>query len=97
MWTDWRTTSNTVDVDVGKEETLELDSNEYFVAISGYSVDGTGTTYSLQAETSAGRIWGPHGDNFSTGVKSLRSSPHAPSNGLRWISGDQTYPKFILR
>ena len=96
VWTDWRTTSS---FDAGKEETLQLEKKEEIVAISGYSHDGAGGTRSLQAESSAGRSWGPHGDHTTSGGSSLRSSPDAPSNGLRLnhLSGDQTGGKIILR
>ena len=96
MWTDWRTTSGG---GAGKEEALELGANEDIVAISGYSFDREGGTLSLQAETSAGRSWGPHGDHRPyDGYRSLRSSPDAPSNGLRLnhLSGDQTDKKKII-
>ena len=55
MWTDWRTTTTN---DVGKEETLELSALEDIVAISGYSHDREGDTFSLQAASSAGQSWG---------------------------------------
>ena len=96
VWTDWRTTSLS---DVGKEEWLQLGDNEDIIAISGYSGDRFGSTRSLQAESSAGQSWGPHGDTSSFGDRSLRSLPDAPSNGLRLnhLSGDQTLRKHILR
>ena len=96
VWTDWRTTSN---LSAGKQETLELSGKEEIVAISGYSLDREGDTSSLQAASSAGRSWGPHGNHTPFDGYSLRSSPDAPSNGLRLnhLSGDQTRRKFILR
>jgi len=96
VWTDWRTTG---DIEVGKEEILPLEQNEDIVAISGYSWDKYGYTATLQAESSAGRSWGPFGDHKPSGSNSLRSSPSAPRNSLRLkhISGDQTYEKYILR
>ena len=96
VWTDWRTTSRFVP---GKEETLQLEEHQDIVAISGYSNDQFGITRSLQAESSAGRSWGPHGFHKPGVGKSLRSSPDAPSNGLRLnhLSGDQTTNKRILR
>ena len=96
VWTDWRTTSNAGAV---KEESLELSGKEDIVAISGYSHDREGDTFSLQAASSAGRSWGPHGNHTSESWKSLRSSPDAPTNGLRLnhLSGNQTFDKFILR
>ena len=89
MWTDWRTTSYGGG---GKEESLELSAKEEIVAISGYSWDGEGHTGSLQAKSSAGRSWGPHGEHTPSDGWSLRSSPNAPTNGLRLnhLSGDQT-------
>ena len=98
VWTDWRTTRS--DVDAGKEESLQLSAKEEIVAISGYSWDREGDTRSLQAESSAGRSWGPHGNHTPYGgISSLRSSPDAPTNGLRLnhLSGDQTVGKYILR
>ena len=97
VWTDWRTTTS--DVNADKEETLELSGKEDIVAISGYSEDRRGDTRSLKAESSAGRSWGPHGDHTPLDGSSLRSSPHAPTNGLRLnhLSGDQTKDKYILR
>ena len=96
VWTDWRRTSGG---DARNEETLQLEKNEEIVAISGYRDDDYGSTTSLQAESSAGRSWGPHGRHFSHGGYSLRSSPDASSNGLRLnhLSGDQTESKYILR
>ena len=97
VWTGWRRTINVGGG--GKEETLELSSKEDIVNMAGYTWDLDGNTRSLQAETSAGRIWGPHGDHTpADGKKSLRSSP-ATGNGLRLnhISGDQTPGKIILR
>ena len=96
VWTDWRATSSYA----GKEESLELSAKEDIVAISGYSGDRSGSTYSLQAESSAGRSWGPHGNHTPYGgISSLRSSPDAPTNGLRLnhLSGNQTRDKYILR
>ena len=96
VWTDWRTTS---EFDAGKEESFELSAKEEIVAISGYSVDMYGDTGSLQAESSAGQSWGPHGAHTPTATRSLRSLPDAPTNGLRLnhLSGDQTEDKYILR
>ena len=96
VWTDWRTTCN---YDAGKEETLELSSKEDIIAISGYSRDRSGNTNSLQAESSAGRSWGPHGTHRPGDGVSLRSSPNAPTKGLRLnhLSGNQTGGKRILR
>ena len=96
VWTDWRSTSGG---NPDKEETLQLSAKEDIVAISGYSHDSTGHTRSLRAESSAGRSWGPHGDHTPDDGYSLRSSPDAPTNGLRLnhLSGYQTRDKYILR
>ena len=96
VWTDWRTTTN---IDPGKEETLELSGEEDIIVISGYSSDWDGVTFSLQAASSAGRSWGPHGTHTPSPGTSLRTSPDAPTNGLRLnhLSGNQTKGKFILR
>ena len=97
VWSDWRTTTS--GANASKEESLlQLEASEEICSICGYSRDEFGDTYSLQAETSAGRSWGPHGNHKPYGHNSLRSSP-AASNGLRLnhISGDQTHGKRILR
>ena len=96
LWTDWHRTSR---YDADKEESLELAAEEDIIAISGYSLDWVGDTRSLQAESSAGRSWGPHGTHTPRDGYSLRSSPDAPTNGLRLnhLSGDQTKAKIILR
>ena len=96
MWTDWRTTSNN---DAGQEETLDLATGEDITSISGYSEDIKGWTRFLQAETSLGRSWGPHGEHKPDDGYSLKSSP-ATNHGilrLNHISGDQTEYKYILR
>ena len=97
VWTDWRSTNGG---NPYKEETLQLSAKEDIVAISGYSYDRGGGTISLQAESSAGRSWGPHGLHTpDDGDRSLRSSPDAPTNGLRLnhLSGNQNGGKVILR
>ena len=96
VWTDWRTTGFG---NPDKEETLQLDANEDIFAISGYSHDRDGITVSLEAESSAGRSWGPHGDHRPFRGYSLRSSPDAPSHGLKLnhLSGDQIWGNRILR
>merc|ERR1712037_371756 len=78
---------------------MGLSAKEDIVGISGYSVDRSGNTRSLQAESSAGQSWGPHGTHTPLDARSLRSSPDAPTNGLRLnhLSGDQTMGKYILR
>ena len=64
VWTDWRTTSR---FDADKEETFDLSAKEDIIAISGYSFDREGDTISLQAASSAGRSWGPHGRHTPLG------------------------------
>ena len=97
MWTDWRIPGGGV---AGQEEeTLDLATGEDITSISGYSDDDNGLTRSLQAETSAGRQWGPFGDHSAGyGGKRLCSSPPT-SSGLRLhhLSGDQNYASMILR
>ena len=96
MWTDWRTTS---DYDASpEEETLDLSMGEDIAFISGYSGDDNGYTFSLQAETSSGRKWGPFGNDRNASGISLRSSPPT-SSGLRLhhLSGDQSVGNRILR
>ena len=96
VWTDWRTTSGG---DAYKEEeTLELATREDITSISGCSWDDNGFALSLQAETSAGRQWGPFGNHNDASVISLRSSSPT-SSGLRLhhLSGDQTMDNRILR
>ena len=61
------------------------------------SFDNTGINGSLEATTTTGRTWGPHGDHKPDGTISLRSSPDADNLTLRFISGDQTTNKIILR
>ena len=77
---------------------LELDasSEESISWITGYSRDYNGETYSLGASTTAGRSWGPHGSHTPYGNTSLRNSPDANLR-LRFLSGDQTDDKYILR
>ena len=60
VWSDWRATSTNI---AGPEQTLDLATGEDITSISGYSWDDSGNTFSLQAETSAGRQWGPFGDH----------------------------------
>ena len=81
----------------GKEEMLELRSDEGISRLSGCSNDTTGDTHSLEATTTTGRTWGPHGDHKPDATTSLRSSPDADNLTLRFISGDQTTNKKILR
>ena len=94
-WSTWRQTSDVIPF---KEENLELLSGEEITSISGFSYNSGGDTRSLQAETSAGRSWGPHGNHKHFDGYSLRSSP-ANRNALRLhhISGNKTPGKWILR
>ena len=98
MWTDWRRTSDDGDELNQEEETLDLATGEDITSVSGYSWDAYGATYSLQAETSAGRRWGTLGTHSDGSYIRLRSSP-STSTGLRLhhLSGDQTKNKYILR
>ena len=93
VWSDWRRTNY---YDAGREEeTLVLATGENITSISGCSDDSS--TISLQAETSAGRQWGPFG-NHSGQYGSLLSSPPT-SSGLRLhhLSGDQNMHSRIIR
>ena len=94
-WTPWRRCGVGGDV---KEEMLELDasSEESISGITGYSYDHNGRTRSLGASTKAGRSWGPHGEHRPDRYNSLRNSPDANLR-LRFLSGDQTVDKYILR
>ena len=96
MWSDWRTTSGG---DAYKEEeTLDLGTREDITSISGCSWDDNGFALSLQAQTSAGRQWGPFGNHSGASGISLRSSPPT-SSGLRLhhLSGDQSEDNPIIR
>ena len=92
-WTPWRQCGYNDD---GQEEMLELEpsSGEAISSLNGYSWDNNGFTGSLEASTTAGRSWGPHGDHSPYDGYSLRKSPNAK---LRFLSGDQTGGKWILR
>ena len=95
-WTQWRRCG----VDAGgEEEMLELDagSNEGISRVNGYSTDSDGLTSSLEASTTASRSWGPHGYHSATVESSLRKSPNARGMRLRFLSGNQTEEKYILR
>ena len=85
-------------MDDGKEESLELNTriNEGISQMSGCSFDANGRTLSLEASTTTGRSWGPHGDHTPDDGSSLRNSPDANLR-LRFISGDQTDLNWILR
>ena len=95
VWSDWRTTE---DSDAGQEETLELRPGEDITSVSGYTYDATCFTYSLKAETSAGRRWGTLGTHSDGSHIRHRSSP-STSRGLRLhhLSGDHYKNKYILR
>jgi len=92
VWTDWRTTGyGAADKE---EETLDLATGEDITSISGCSDDYDGSTYSLQAETSSGRQWGPYGNHSG----SLRLSPPTSSGlKLHHLSGDQSRGSWIIR
>ena len=94
-WAPWRRCSY---FDGGKINMLRLSSNEWINRLSGHSQDTNSLTLSLRATTTTGRTWGPHGDHTPVvGLSSLRSSPDADNLTLRFISGDQTTNKYILR
>ena len=93
-WAPWRSCGGGVGV---KEEKIELSSNERINRLSGCSRDTDGATFSLKATTTTGRTWGPHGDHKPDATTSLRSSPDADNLTLRFISGDETTYKYILR
>ena len=76
---------------------LGLSSNEGINRLSGCSLNTGGDTLSLKATTTTGRTWGPHGDHEPDAIASLRSSPDADNLTLRFISGDETASKIILR
>ena len=82
--------------DDGEEETLELSETESITSIDGVSNDGGGNTWSLLAETSQGKTWGPHGYHKPDLGDSLRPSPRGNIK-LAFISGDETRDKWILR
>ena len=76
---------------------IELRSNEGINRLSGYSYDNDGLTRSLEATTTTGSTWGPHGSHRPGDYAFLRSSPDADNLTLRFISGDQTTDKILLR
>ena len=94
----WAPSRRCCDYDGGQEEMfqLELTSEEAISSLNGYSNDGIGSVLSLSASTTAGRTWGPHGTHKDWGGYSLRNSPNAKLK-LRFISGDETERKWILR
>ena len=75
---------------------MELSESESITSIEGVSRDADGWTWSLLAETSQGKTWGPYGDHRPGSRTSLRPSPRANIR-LAFISGDETYRKWILR
>ena len=77
-------------------ETLELSESESITSIDGVSWDVDGDTWSLLAETSQGKTWGPHGNHKPRSGESLRPSPRGNIK-LAFISGDETVGKRILR
>ena len=77
-----------------------MSESESITSIDGVSYDDGGYTYSLLAETSQGKTWGPHGDH-KTGSNiiysiSLRPSPRGNIK-LAFISGEETENKWLLR
>ena len=95
VWSDWRPTD---DSDAGQEETLELRPVEDTISVSGYIDDADSFTYSLKAETSAGRQWGTFGTHSDGSHIRLRSSP-STSRGLRLrqMYGDHYKNEYILK
>lgn len=94
-WAPWRTCSNLVGQ---REELLEIGINERISRLSGCSMDNDGDTPSLEASTRAERTWGPYGSHEPHGdFITLRPSPDADNLRLRFISGDETDGKYILR
>ena len=75
---------------------MELSESESITSIEGVSRDADGWTWSLLAETSQGKTWGPHGDHKPGSGYSLRPSPRGNIK-LAFISGDETRGKRILR
>ena len=75
---------------------MELSESESITSIDGVSYDDGGYTYSLLAETSQGKTWGPHGDHSQGPGKSRRPSPRGNIK-LAFISGEETRDKYILR
>ena len=94
----WTPSRRNCEFDGGDEETFELETTneEAISSLNGYSNDGIGSVLSLSASTTAGRTWGPHGTHEDTSGFSLRDSPNAKLK-LRFISGDETERKWILR
>ena len=78
---------------------MELSESESITSIEGVSRDADGWTWSLLAETSQGKTWGPHGnhdpDDPGSGF-SFRPSPKGNIK-LAFISGEDTSGKFIIR
>ena len=95
-WTRWHTTQYGPKK---KEKILELASDEEITSISGFTWNSDGRTFSLQAETSAGRSWGPHGNHRPYVGNSLRSSINRGMLRLNHISGTKlgNQSKYILR
>ena len=95
-WAPWRRCGDFAGVEK-EEEMMELRSNEGINRLSGCSREDTGSTISLEATTTTGRTWGPHGDHKPDATFTLRSSPDADNLNLRFISGDETTNKWMLR
>ena len=76
---------------------MELSESESITSIEGVSRDADGWTWSLLAETSQGKTWGPHGDHKPvSGYSSPRPSPLGNIK-LAFISGDETEDRYIIR
>ena len=76
---------------------MELSESESITSIEGVSRDADGWTWSLLAETSQGKTWGPHGlHQPNDSGWSLRPSPRGNIK-LAFISGEETGDKWILR
>ena len=82
--------------DLGEEETLDLRATESITSINGYSSDGSGWTFSLQAETTTGTSWGPVGDHQPDDIDSLRPSPRGKIK-LAFISGREEHNNYFVR
>lgn len=81
----------------GGEETLDLRATESITSINGYSSDGSGWTFSLQAETTTGTSWGPVGHHRPyDNTISLRPSPRGKIK-LAFISGREEHDNYCLR
>ena len=89
-WADWRDVSL-----FSGEEVREvvLAPGEAISALTGYSYDRYGDTWSLGATTTSG-AWGPWGDH--TPGYTLRPSPPRPGLTLALLSGSEEYQNYRL-